>query len=291
MGADRQRPYAHLPEHPAVPRPPTYPVPMDAPTAARYLQRLGVDPPPRRREPDVDTLRLLQRAHLTHVPFENLDIHLGVPVDLAEPALVDKIIDRGRGGFCYELNALFAALLRHLGYHVDLLQAVVRGEGPNIPFDHLTLRVEAEGRPWLTDVGFGKFAHHPLHLTPNTPQTDPDGVYRFTEAPHGDLDLTADGEPQLRIDLRPRRLAEFVPTCWWHQTSPDSKFTRRDVCSVLTEDGGRRTLRGRRLITTSPQGEKSERTYDNDGELLNAYATHFGIRIPRLPAPASAQNP
>src|SRR3954447_25028309 len=90
------------------------------------------------REPTVETLRQLHRAHLLAVPFENLDIPLGNPIVLSVPSFYDKIVERRRGGFCYELNGLFAWLLEQLGFHVELLSAgVFSGNRPGPEFDHL----------------------------------------------------------------------------------------------------------------------------------------------------------
>src|SRR5262249_17236173 len=115
--------------------------------------------------PTLDTLRALHRAHLRAVPFENLDIHLGRPIVLEERALFRKVVGEGRGGFCYELNGLFADLLRFLGFEVSLLSARVAREagGFGPAFDHLTLLVRAGGR-FLADVGFGRSFHQPLSL-------------------------------------------------------------------------------------------------------------------------------
>ncbi|HEY1176745.1 MAG TPA: arylamine N-acetyltransferase [Phytomonospora sp.] len=246
---------------------------MDAPTADRYLARIGAT----REAPSPDALRALQRAHLHTVPFENLSIHLPEPVDLAEPALVGKIVDRRRGGFCYELNGLFAALLRHLGYRVTHLQARTSPQG--FPFDHLTLRVDLD-EPWLVDVGFGTFAHHPLRIDSREPQHDPDGVYTVSDADHGDFAVRKAGELEFIADRRPRALAEFVPTCWWHTTSPKSHFTKNPVCSMPV-DGGRVTLKGRTLIRTSGDARTEETLTDSD--VLAACRDIFGFELSRMP--------
>jgi N-hydroxyarylamine O-acetyltransferase len=106
-------------------------------------------------ETNADTLRELQVAHLLSVPFENLSIHSHQPIILEDEALFTKIVENKRGGFCYEANGLFAALLRALGFNVAMLSAEVAnaaGEfGPN--FDHMTLLVSLEQR-WLVDVGW-----------------------------------------------------------------------------------------------------------------------------------------
>ena len=125
------------------------------------LRRLGVEA---RGRADLTWLRELHAAHLLRVPFENLSIHLGEPVSLDEDALLAKLVDRRRGGFCYELNGLFARLLENLGYHVTLLGARVwTGQGFGPPLDHLALMVAtADGADrWLADVGFGDNSVYP----------------------------------------------------------------------------------------------------------------------------------
>jgi N-hydroxyarylamine O-acetyltransferase len=250
---------------------------MDATQVEAYLARIGLP----LRSPDAGYLRDLQVAHLRSVPFESLSIHLGEHISLVEAALFDKIVVRRRGGFCYELNGLFADLLAALGFDVTRLAAsVFDGQSYGPPFDHLALRVIADGEPWLVDVGFGAFARHPLRWYERDEQADPAGTYRIEQAADGDVVVLENGRPAYRLEPRPRGLAEFVPTCWWQQTSPESHFTEASICSVLTEDG-RVTVRGRTLIETR-SGTRSERQID-DGELLTLYRDRFGIVLDQLP--------
>ncbi len=264
-----------------------------------YLTRIGGGPRDAVR-PTAETLRELQLRHLLAVPFENLSIHLDEPISLAEPDLFDKLVHRRRGGFCYELNGAFAGLLSALGFRVTLLAARVYGPaGLGPPFDHLALRVDptppadasepapadASG-PWLADVGFGSFSHHPLRLAARDPQPDPGGVFRITEEEHGELVVWQDDKRQYLIEPRPRALPDFEPTCWWQQTSPKSHFTSRPVCSRLTPTG-RVTLNHRTLITTAG-GDRVERRLKGEAAVLAAYREHFGItlaRPPTLPSP------
>jgi N-hydroxyarylamine O-acetyltransferase len=244
-----------------------------------YLARIAATRPARA---DVDSLRELQLRHLLAVPFENLSIHLGEDIVLEEGALVEKLVGRRRGGFCYELNGAFAALLSALGFTVTLLAARVFGDdGLGPPFDHLVLRVDAS-TPWLADVGFGKFAHHPLRLDARGEQPDPGGTFQIAESGHGDLDVIQDGQPQYRVDGRPRALGDFEPTCWWHRTSPRSHFTRSLVCSMLTE-AGRVTLSDRTLVQTVG-GERRERILTSDADVLVAYRDYFGIVLDSPPS-------
>jgi N-hydroxyarylamine O-acetyltransferase len=255
---------------------------MDERTASAYLRRIGVSPPV---TADAEALRMLHRAHQMAIPFENLSIHLSEPISLNEDDLVGKIVHRRRGGFCYELNGAFALLLETLGARVARVGARVHGAerlGP--PFDHLALvvRLPDGSGPWLADVGFGRHSVCPLALDSRTEQGDPGGRFLLADAADGDVDVVKDGEPQYRIELRERSLADFVPTCWWQQTSPLSHFTQDTVCSRLTEDG-RISISGRTLIRTS-NGSRTEQQLPGDDALLAAYREHFGIALDRVPA-------
>jgi N-hydroxyarylamine O-acetyltransferase len=255
---------------------------MNDEVVGEYLERIGVPRPPLA---DADALRALHRAHQVAVPFENLSIHLAEPISLDEPDLMDKVVRRRRGGFCYELNGAFALLLEALGARVTRLAARVYGEGrPGPPFDHLTLAVRLpDGTgPWLADVGFGRHAVRPLALDSRAEQEDPQGRFRLADTEDGDLDVLRDGEPQYRIELRPRSLADFGPTCWWQQTSPSSHFTQSVICSRLTDDG-RLSISGRSLIRTTG-GSRTEQPLASDADLLAAYRDHFGIILDRVPA-------
>ncbi|MGW7490104.1 arylamine N-acetyltransferase family protein [Streptomyces sp. NPDC054786] len=262
---------------------------MDIAAADAYLTRIGAEGP---TSPDAEALRALHLSHLRTVPFENLSIHLGEEIVLAEQPLLDKIVGARRGGFCYELNGAFAMLLGALGYEVELLSARVFGaDGLGIPYDHLVLRVRTPSGPWLADVGFGRHSHFPLRWDSRAEQADPGGVFRIEETGEGDLDVLRDGDPQYRLEQRPRVYADFEAGCWWHRTSPTSHFTQSLVCSRLTETG-RVTLSGRTLVTTRTDGARDERQVGGD-EVLAVYREHFGIVLERepevggVPAPGS----
>ena len=253
-----------------------------------YLDRAGVAGP---AASDTASLRALHLAHQMAVPFENLSIHLAEPISLDEGDLVDKIVRRRRGGFCYELNGAFALLLEALGARVSRVAARVYGEaGLSPPFDHLALVVRpADGSgPWLADVGFGSHSDYPLLLDAREDQDDPAGRFRLADlytgdaAAAGDIDVLKDGQPQYRLETRERSLADCVPTCWWQQTSPLSHFTHSTICSRLTP-GGRVSISGRMLIQTIRGGTRTEQRLDTDDALLAAYRDHFGIELSRLP--------
>jgi len=134
----------------------------------------------------LQSLRRLHKKHLLSIPFENLDIHLGPPIILSEDAFYEKIITHRRGGFCYELNGSFAALLTSLGFNVRMLSArVARRNGGFTPeFDHMTLLVTMKDR-WVVDVGFGESFTEPKRLDFEGPQTDNGRVYRITRRLEG----------------------------------------------------------------------------------------------------------
>ncbi|MEV7321555.1 arylamine N-acetyltransferase [Streptomyces sp. NPDC093970] len=261
-----------------------------------YLRRLGAARPAR---PTAGVLRDLHLRHLRTVPFENLSVHLGEETVPSEERLLDKVTGSGRGGFCYELNGAFAALLTSLGFEVTLLAGRVYGDEGRlgIPYDHLALRVgTVDGGEWLADVGFGAHSHFPLAFAERGEQADPGGVFRITEtgpdtagaaggpgAVGGDLDVLRDGKPQYRLEVRPRTLEDFTAGAWWHSTSPASHFTRSLVCSLVTGDGGRITLGGRTLTVTAADGTREVRELEGDDEVLRVYRERFGIELDRVP--------
>jgi N-hydroxyarylamine O-acetyltransferase len=231
-------------------------------------------------EANAETLRALHRAHLVAVPFENLDIHLGRKITVDEAAILNKVVVLRRGGFCYELNGAFAALLRALGFQVTLLSArVARANGDEGPeFDHLTLRVDLED-PWLADVGFGESFLEPLLLEAGKDQRDPTGTYRlFAQGERLRMEKSLpDGswKPQYSFSLQPRRLEEFAGMCRYHQTSPESSFTQKRICTRATRDG-RITLSEMKLIVTS-KGEREERILNSEEEWNSILRGRFGI--------------
>ncbi|MEW9518649.1 arylamine N-acetyltransferase family protein [Streptomyces tubercidicus] len=261
---------------------------MDTAGTDAYLERIGAERP---ASADADALHALHLSHLRTVPFENLSIHLGEEIVLAEQPVLDKIVGARRGGFCYELNGAFAMLLGALGFEVELLSARVFGaEGRlGIPYDHLALRVQTPGGPWLADVGFGRHSHFPLCWDSRAEQANPGGVFRIEETGDGDLDVLRDGSPQYRLEQRPRAYADFEVGCWWNRTSPASHFTQSLVCSRLTETG-RITLSGRTLVTSAVDGAREERPVAAD-EILAAYREHFGIVLDREPVVGAVPPP
>jgi N-hydroxyarylamine O-acetyltransferase len=244
-----------------------------------YLERIGYRGS---LLPGFESLRDLQLSHLLSVPFENLSIHANEPILLQERSLFDKIVLRKRGGFCYELNGLFAVLLGGLGFNVKMLSAGVArtdgGFGPD--FDHMTLMVLLEER-WLVDVGFGDSFRQPLLLDKRDVQVQGNRSYQIDENGAYLILKERDGEggwkPQYRFTLQPHRLADYVEMCHYHQTSPKSSFTRQRVCSRALPDG-RVTLSDMRLIVTEGR-ERRERILADEAEYIAVLAEEFGIKM------------
>jgi N-hydroxyarylamine O-acetyltransferase len=253
---------------------------VDHHSTLAYLTRIGM--PTDLRPPSLDLLRELHIRHLWSVPFENLSIHLDEPINLDEDVLFDKIISRRRGGFCYELNGSFAALLEALGFRVSRHAARVFQEdgGLGIPFDHLALIVDLD-EEWLVDVGFGRHSSYPLGLNRPDAQDDPGGKFLILDAPGSDVDVIRDGAPQYRMERRARELEEFRIGAWWHQTSPASHFTQSLTCSLPLPDG-RVTVSGNRMIKTIGD-DRTETVLPDDAAILDAYRTIFGFELDRVP--------
>lgn len=251
---------------------------MDDHLVQAYLDRIGVS----ERGPSAAFLRELHERHLMTIPFENIDYHLGEPIRLGPHAL-DKVVRRGRGGTCRELNGTaFPSLLRALDFPVTLLGGkVFREDGPSFALAHTVVRVDTPS-PWLADVGFGKHgARYPLRLDTGLRQRDPNGVFEFVSGPNGDLDLLRNGTPTLRIENTPRTVEDFRPLLWWYESSPDSPFRKSLFCTRLTENG-RITLRGD-VLTRTEGANQEKRQLNGDSEIRQAYWEHFAIALDRLP--------
>jgi N-hydroxyarylamine O-acetyltransferase len=251
---------------------------MDVP---RYLERINLKGPV---SPDRDSLARLHRAHMLSVPFENLDIvPLHRPLVLTQEALWDKIVTARRSGFCYELNGLFADLLRAIGFRVTYLNARVYGEDGSlgIDFDHLALLVDTAISPerWLVDVGFGDSFTEPLDFSVNGEQPQEGRSYRLEPEARGytvaQLDYHGSWRRLYCFDLKPRRFpADYEAACIYHQTSPQSSFTRGSIVSRATQDG-RISLEDESLIITR-RGTVQRRPV-REGEYAALLKRYFGV--------------
>lgn len=241
-----------------------------------YLERIGVDAV---GEPDLKTLEDLHFAHIHAIVFENLDVHLGRPIEIDIPKIFDKIVQRGRGGFCFELNTLFASLLYTLGYDLTVHAARVVTSGSRwIPFGHVCLNVTCEGETWLTDVGFGNSFQRPLLIGKEGIQSDEAGEHTLARVDEGWLlssRIYSDTlDPEYRFDLKPRHLDEFMSRCHWTQTDTTSGFTR-NIIATQPNSRGRRTVLGLEL-REFVDGEARERSITAD-ERTRILIEDFGL--------------
>jgi N-hydroxyarylamine O-acetyltransferase len=244
-----------------------------------YLTRIEYRGP---LDPNIATLRQLHLTHLLHVPFENLSIHAHEPIVLNDVALFEKIVMRRRGGFCYELNGLFAALLRELGFEVAMLSAQVANSQLEFSrdFDHMTLMVTLNNEQWLADVGFGDSFIEPLPFAVSIEHLQRENRYRLVGDNQQRLVLeraqkNEDWQSQYRFSLQPYQYSDYSEMCAYHQTSPESHFTQQKICSRLTLRG-RISLSDMRFIITE-NGGRNERPVKTEQEYAEILRDQFGI--------------
>jgi N-hydroxyarylamine O-acetyltransferase len=254
----------------------------------QYLNRVGFTGS---LEPNLETLITLHRAHLQTIPYENLEIHFGRKLELNLERIFERLVLERRGGWCYEMNGLFAWVLREIGFDVRLVSTqVTRADGSLMaPGDHVALKVQLETTSpqtaWLVDVGWGNGFLDPLPLEPGI-YTQGFLEYRLENA--GDAwrfhnqQYGADGfsfmlEPHC---LEPRRLEDFTDRCTWLQSSPESGFVRVTVCQRFTPEGIN-TLRGA-VLTTIRQTGKLEHTISSVEEYENVLREDFKLEVPNL---------
>jgi N-hydroxyarylamine O-acetyltransferase len=262
-----------------------------------YLSRIGCAPA-EFADPDRDrgTLARLQRAHVTSVPFETFSINgdpltdrVGGGVSLSLPRLYEKIVDRERGGFCFELNGLFGWLLDELGFDVTRLAARMVS-AVELPANHHPLLVALD-RPYLVDVGMGSpmlRAPVPLDADGSVP-TDEAGVqWRVVGSGRPDAEYLLQyrrgeeaWEDRYVFDTTPRSLAYFTATCDYLQSAPESGFVGEPTVTLATDDGHLKLKRGTLSVT---RGRETDERPVEDGEYHDVLAEKFGIVFPPDPA-------
>jgi N-hydroxyarylamine O-acetyltransferase len=244
---------------------------------AEYLSRIGFEGEP---SADLATLKPLQRLHLLAVPFENLDIHWKRPIVLDTEKFFDKIVTKRRGGFCYELNGLFNELLRSLGFKTRLVSARVFNNGVHGPeFDHAAIIVTIDEDQYLVDVGFGAFTAEPFRFVLGEKQHDANGIFVVRKFDDTYIEVAKLDENEWRSEYIftdvARELVEFSEMCDFQQYSPESHFTKRKLCSIMTPNGRKTLTDSTYLVTTN--GKKLETPVISDAEFYSLLATEFGI--------------
>lgn len=240
-----------------------------------YLNRIGYSG---LRQPDLETLAAIHRAHLTSIAYENLDIHLGRALSLDFERIFDKIVRRGRGGWCYEMNTLLGWALREMGFDLTVMGAAVGAkteEGRQL-MDHMVLRVMLD-EPWLVDAGFGNAFLTPLPLVVGVHQQ---AHYTYHLQRDGDYWSYSHlhGGPGFDFLLQPRSTHEFADRCRWLQTSPESSFVKVAVCFRFLPDHSILTLRGVTLTLTHAAG-KAQQVLETIEEYRKTLVEDFGLQL------------
>lgn len=205
------------------------------PDTSDYLARIGLSEPP---GTDLDALTALQQAHLSHVPFENIDVFRRTGVRTDAEWSVNKIVGQRRGGWCFENNGAFGWLLRSLGFTVTYLGAHVLFDPASVDhMSHLCLRVDLD-EPYIVDVGFGDSFVSPLPLNGGFEGGDHNSY--FLE--HGDewvtlIETKEPPEPQYRFTLSPRRLTDFTTQSERLQTPGNGHFTEKPFATRSLGNG------------------------------------------------------
>jgi len=237
--------------------------------------------------PTLQTLRGLVSAHAHAIAYESLDIMLGRVPKLGVAELQGKMIDRKRGGYCFEQNMLFRAGLRSLGYRVTSLQGrVVRGMAIDAPRPaiHMLLQVELPEGPYLADVGFGNLAPTaPLLLTPRVEQPTPHGLMRFVEV-NGELTLQhllgQRWEHIYRVIPYPRYDAEYEVANWYTATHPDAPYLSNMIAARPLPDGSRLTMFNGRMTLRAANGESYRRNLETPDAFAAVLRDEFALAVP-----------
>lgn len=217
------------------------------------------------------------------IPFEALDIHLGSRIDLDLSNIFQKVIDKRRGGYCYELNYLFNSLLSEIGYESHLISAKIYDDNKFGPeFDHLAIIVNLNGL-WLLDVGFGDLFIHPLRLDVETEQEDTFKVYKIVESTKSDYLLTESlrGKSEFivkyKFNLTPRIITDFEDQNNYKQDSKHSHFVKNRICTIATKTGRKTILNNTFKVRNGNTFVETE--ISNKEEFNTILENEFNIKI------------
>ena len=204
-----------------------------------YCQRIGYAG---ELHADLATVQALMQHQLRSVPFENLDVLAGKPISLNPDDIVAKIVGRQRGGYCYEINGLFALALQALGIEWQFVAARPLFYPVKRPRTHAALLVRVEGAEWLCDLGFGSYGiRAPLRLDVlATPvQQDCDTFMLSHEGDDFILKAQVDGAwaNQYGFNRSPVEWIDFAPANWMNSTHPDAVFTQKPLVVLFTANG------------------------------------------------------
>ncbi|GAB3513241.1 arylamine N-acetyltransferase family protein [Emticicia fontis] len=244
-----------------------------------YLARISY---PDFHQLSLSSLFKLHQSHIYSIPFECLDIHLGIPITLDVEAIYKKVVNYFRGGFCYELNTLFNWLLNQLGYEASMISAqIVNNNQPGPEYDHMAICVKMESN-WLLDVGYGDLFINPIEIKPDVVQYD--GVNYFMIKELGDdkysLMMSAtetNFKERYVFSLSGVALEKFESQCQLKQTSEDSHFVKNLICTKPTESG-RKTIFNHKFLERNESGRHFF-TFESEFDLVKCLQEEFGIDI------------
>jgi N-hydroxyarylamine O-acetyltransferase len=247
-----------------------------------YFSRIGYNGP---HTPTLDTLRALQALHPAAIPYEAIDVLLGLGIDIAPAAIDGKLIVRRRGGYCYEQSGLFKRVLETLGFDVaGLVGRVQWMSHPGSPAPargHMALRVTIDGEPWLADVGFGPCGPtSPLRMGIAEPQLTRYEMFRLLPSAEGErleILLERTWEPVYDLSREPHLDVDYIALNWFASTHPSSRF-RRELMVARTTAEARHTLLNNRLTVRTP-GRDSERKILTADQIEQALMETFDLPV------------
>ncbi|WP_421860200.1 arylamine N-acetyltransferase family protein [Parvibaculum sp.] len=247
-----------------------------------YFSRIGYEGP---RVPTLETLKALHHAQALAIPFENLDVLAKRPITLDLASLQKKLVTDRRGGYCFEVNGLFAAVLRELGFDVTTLIGRVRWMAPeevDTARSHMLMRVELAEGPFLADVGFGGLTMTgPIRFDTSVEQETPHEPRRLLDHEDGlELQAKVAGEwmPIYRFTLEPHRQTDYEVASWYTSTHPSSIFVQFLIAGRPQEDKWL-SLFNREFKIRGLDGKAETRILDSADEIAEVLETHFGIPV------------
>ncbi|MGH8503302.1 MAG: arylamine N-acetyltransferase family protein [Gammaproteobacteria bacterium] len=248
-----------------------------------YFERIGYTGG---RAPTLATLAAIHARHTEAIPFENLDPLMGWPVRLDPESLQRKMVQNGRGGYCYEHNLLLKQALDALGFRVMGLAARVLWNEQDSPRTHMLLRVDLDGRPYIADAGFGGITlTAPLRLQADIEQTTSHEAFRLVKLNDEFIEqakLRGEWAPLYRFGLSEYLLSDYQVFNWYVSTHPQSHFVTGLMAARPARDR-RYALRGNQLTVHHLDGRTERRVLTSAADMREALAREFLLNVPDAP--------
>ncbi|MBD5778957.1 arylamine N-acetyltransferase [Pelagicoccus sp. NFK12] len=249
-----------------------------------YFSRIGYDG---NAKPTLACLKQLHRLHEQNIPFENLDVLLGKQISIEIPSIFEKLVTQKRGGYCFEQNTLFAAVLTAIGFEVSPMLARVRWMAPAdavTPLSHMILRVETEHGPQLADVGFGGVGLvEPIALDHRAPQHLDFEPRRIV---HRDKHLVH----QIKLGEEWADVYQFIPEAvapidldignWFSFTHPKARF-RNSLLVAQLKETGRIIIADTEFIERDWRGNATRTQIKSQAELQSILSEQYRLQLPK----------